>query len=268
MTLQDARALLAALRPPESRPGRVELQMDGPVAHLRLDNPGSRSAMTLAMMVQLADAVEALGAFSGGVVVVSSTDPRAFCSGGHLADVTRAIDSPARAEQMFESMSCVLGTLSALPVISVAALDGLALGGGAELAAACDWRVVGPSGSMHFVHARLGIAPGWGGTERLTALLGRRSALEVLARAASIGPQEGVALGLFDAVCTGEAVAGALAWLAPILAHPPAALRAVKAQIVAATAGDRAAAAAAFAGVWGAADHQAALDRLARHRDR
>ena len=148
--------------------------------------------------------------------------------------------------------------LAMVPFVSVALVNGPALGGGAELATACDLRVCGSRGYLHFVHGALGVAPGWGGAQRLRAIVGRTAALRVLTSAGKIGPEEGLAIGLFDAVAV-EASAAALALSAPILTLPTAAVRAMKQQIAAT---ERSAEATAFATVWGGPDHRVALAKV------
>lgn len=268
MTLEDARDLLAAMVPADPLPGRVLLTTEGQVAHLKIDNPTARGAVTLSMMRDLADAVIQLGRFEGSLVVVSSTDPRAFCSGGHLGEVSKAVDSPGAAVRMSNAMTRVLDGLLSLPLLSVAALDGLAIGGGAELAVACDWRIASPEARLHFVHARLGIAPGWGGTGRLVRLLGRNHALRVLTGARPLSRGEAMTIGLIDHCCDGSAVEATMSWCSGMLAHPPSAIRAVKQQVAAVAPPRREphAEAKLFSEVWGSPAHLEALQRLERHR--
>ncbi|MEO0603600.1 MAG: enoyl-CoA hydratase/isomerase family protein, partial [Myxococcota bacterium] len=198
--------------------------------------------------------------------VVSSTDPTAFCAGGHLADVERALAEPGAARDMAVAMTTALDALGDLPVVSVAALDGLAIGGGAELAVACDWRVAAPLARIHFIHTKLGIAPGWGGTSRLARIVGPRRALRILTSARWISSGEAHSMGLVDRRCDGPAAEEALRWCRSLLGRAPEAVRAVKQQIVAARHGDLQAAASAFGEVWGGPAHRKALERLERHR--
>lgn len=266
MNLNEAHERLADLVRDESRPGRIVLEREGKVAHLRIDNPTARSALTLAMMRDLVAAVQELTTFDGSLIVVSSTDPNAFCAGGHLADVERGLDRPGAALQMAQAMTVTLDALGDLPVPSVAALDGLAIGGGAELALACDWRVAAPDARIHFIHTKLGIAPGWGGTARLVRIVGPRKALRILTSARYISSGEAQTLGLVDKRCDRSAVEETLAWCKGLLARSSSAVRAVKTQIVAARTSDSGSAAAAFAEVWGSDPHRKALERLERHR--
>lgn len=261
--LAEARAALHGLAARvERRPGAVRLSLDGPVATLLLDNPGARNALTIGMMVDLADAVIQLAAWDGATVVLSGAGG-AFCAGGHLGDVRDALASPERGREMANAMTVVLDTLLDLPLVSVAAVDGAALGGGAELLTACDHRVASADARIGFVQARLGVACGWGGAARLVAHVGRRTALRALARAELWTAAEAEAVGLVDEVVGGEALSAALAWLSPVRDLPASAVRAAKAQVVAARpirGGD--AEAASFASVWGGPAHLAALARL------
>jgi len=267
VNLTEAHQTMAALVRDETRPGRIELELDGTIAHLRIDNPGARGALTVAMMRDLIAAVQRLAEFDeGSLLVVSSTDPTAFCAGGHLADVERSLAEPGTAEQMSRAMTTALDALADLPMPSVAALNGLAIGGGAELAVSCDWRVAAPEARIHFIHSRLGITPGWGGTARLVRIVGQSRALRILTSARWISSGEAQWLGLVDKRCEGSAVDEAVRWCRTVLSRSPAAVRAVKKQIVAARHGDREAASTAFAEVWGGEAHRRALERLERHR--
>jgi len=112
---------------------------------------------------------------------------------------------------------------------------------------------------IHFVQARLGVAPGWGGASRLVRILGRSRALRVLAEARSLSAGEAQALGLVDLVCDGSASDGAVQFLSAIRSIPAAAIRAVKGQVVS---DDPTVQAERFAEVWGGPDHRVALAGL------
>jgi ethylmalonyl-CoA/methylmalonyl-CoA decarboxylase len=266
MDLQGARLALGELAQSSTvATGTVRLELTGPVAELWLDHPRPGNAVTVNMMVELADAVLALRAWSGAALMVRSAGERAFCAGGHLKDVRQVIDAPERARTMALAMGATLDALLDLPVTSVAAVHGLAVGGGAELLTAVDYRAFGPGGRVHFVHGQLGIAPGWGGTGRLVHHIGRARALGVLHQASCLGPGEAESCGLASVVGP-DAHTAALEALEPVLSIPTAAARALKRQVAAARPRrDLAAEADAFAAVWGGPDHQAALSRLVRH---
>lgn len=259
MTARARFTAFAAGLPPA--PGRVTLATQGPIARITLDNPGARNAMTAAMMVQLIDAVDALAAWPGAVVILASSTPGMFCAGGDLAQVRAGLGDPAVGHDMAIAMGEALDALLDLPCVSIAAIDGKAIGGGAELVTACDLRVMGPDAQLDFVHVRLGVAPGWGGAARLTRLLGRNAAIQILGEAHAIDGPTAKRWGLADHVTDGPALPAALD-LARRYDAPPEAVRAVKRQVVAANlppAQAREEDAAAFASVWGGPAHRAAL---------
>lgn len=260
--MSEARSALATLADRvEPMEGAVRLELDGPLARLWIDNPGARNALTVGMMVQLADAVIELADWDGAALILAAATPGVFCSGGHLRQVVRAVDCPDRAEAMATAMGRVLDALLELPLVSVSALSGPAIGGGAELCTATDFRVASPAARIHFVHASLGIAPGWGGTRRLVRHLGRTTALRLLAASDPIEVDAGLDTGLVTATAD-DAVGAAESLLERALSRTPAAVRAIKWQVVAAEHEDPAADARAFADVWGGPAHIAALQRF------
>jgi ethylmalonyl-CoA/methylmalonyl-CoA decarboxylase len=258
--LEEARDTLLALgRGLPDRGGKIVLHTDGPVARLVITNPGARNAFTVAMMASLADALIALSRWDGAVLHVLG-EGGVFCSGGHLDDVQDALIEGASGRAMSDAMTALLDGLRAMPFVSIAVIDGPALGGGAELTTACDLRACGARGYVHFVHGALGVAPGWGGAGRLVEVVGRTEALRILTSAAKVGPDAGRAIGLFDAIAE-DALTAAQALTTPILALPAVAVRAMKAQVCAS---DRDEESAAFASVWGGPAHRAALARRGR----
>jgi ethylmalonyl-CoA/methylmalonyl-CoA decarboxylase len=260
VSLGAARSTLAGLAtvvPPAG--GAITLDLGGPVARLRIEAGKAANAISVEMMVDLADAVDALARWRGAVVVVEAEPGAAFCAGGHLDQVRGALVDGDRGLSMAKAMTVVLDGLRDLPVVSIAAVDGPALGGGAELITAMDHVVVGPAARIRFVQTRLGIAPGWGGTRRLVERVGAADALRLLTTAEPVSPEAAVALGLADRVDPDPSRA-ARAWAEAISHSPAAAIRAAKAQVVAARPArpdDREAE--LFASVWGGEAHRAAL---------
>ena len=229
------------------RPGAVHLESHGIVRTLRIKNARARNAFSVGMMRQLGEHVHALAEDDGGLLVLRG-DQRAFCAGGDLVQVCGALGTPEHGQQMATAMRAVLLGLADLPHVSLAVLEGPALGGGAELAVAADLRHMGPDGRLHFVHTALGVIPGWGGETLLRRRVGGR-ALAVLLEARSLNAEEAGQLGLVDFVGPVEPVIDRLASRgAPVL-------RAVKRQLYGTEP------AAAFASVWGGPAHRSALSR-------
>ena len=264
MRLHEARRLLDSLAVGVPREeGTIRLELKKPIAKVVIDNPAKRNAITLHMMLDLLEAVEQLWKWDGAAVILCSADPNFFCAGGHLKQVKTALAEPDKGRCMAMAMATVLDLFLGLPMVTVAALNGLAIGGGAELITACDHRVASKDGRIHFIHGRLGLAPGWGGTGRLVAHVGRRQALRLISTAIPVDALEGERIGLVDMVVEGSAIAGAERFLEPVCALPPAAVRAGKLQVAAGyhlrTERGLFPETDAFTSVWAGDDHRSAL---------
>ncbi len=101
-------------------------------------------------------------------------------------------------------MQHTLQRLHSLPILSIAAVDGYAMGGGAELATACDLRVMSRRSVVQFVQLKMGVTPGWGGGTRLVRMVGREKALEMLLTMTRLGPYEALDMGFCSNVFEGE----------------------------------------------------------------
>ena len=270
--LRAFRGRLAAL----SQPGSVSLTTtESGIARLTLCNAARRNSLTGPMMASLAEAVEDLERRAHAddlwAVVLTGEGGRAFCAGADLSLALEAVDTQAEAELMSQLMTSTLNRLRDLPLLSVSAVDGPAMGGGAELCTATDWRVFGDGARVQFVQTRMAASTGWGGAARLASLVGRSEALRLLMHGPLLDAGAARALGLCDAVAEpGESAVDAAErlLLAPAReqAGSAASLRAIKASIAGCTAVAADAARAetdAFASVWGTAPNRAALEAAA-----
>jgi ethylmalonyl-CoA/methylmalonyl-CoA decarboxylase len=208
----------------------IRLEQDGPVATLVLDNPESRNALTGAMIEQLSEHLDVLQDWDEGLgLILRGQGSLAFCAGADLSYVRSHRHDPETGERMCRHMQELTQRLRALPLVSVAAIEGGAWGGGAELTTCTDFRVIAADARVHFVHARLGLSPGWGGGTRLVGLVGRRRALHLLAGSQPANAQQALAWGLVDEVCSpGSAERSARRLLQPYLELKPDSVRAAK----------------------------------------
>lgn len=236
--------------------GAVRLDRDGSIARLLFDNPGRRNAMSGRMLRDFKGAVEQLEAWSGVAVVLRGGGERSFCAGADLTLVRAALDRPELGQAMCALMQNLTARLSRASVISVAAIEGAAVGGGAEMATAADFRVMSRTAHIRFVHARLGLSPGWGGGGRLLRLVGRRQALQLLGSARKVSAEEALEVGLVDALCEpGTAETAAAEFLEPFLRLPSASVRGAK-RLVANPTHE----AQVFSSLWGGPAMRAALN--------
>lgn len=143
------------------------------------------------------------------VVVLSSAIDGFFAAGADIKHLS-SIDATSFTAYG-DTMRAVNDRLAAAPILSIAAVDGLALGGGLELALSCTLRVSGPRARYGLPEVKIGLIPGAGGTQRLPRLVGRGRALDIMLTARQVPAQEALAIGLVDRICDEGAVAGAVA---------------------------------------------------------
>ena len=163
----------------------------GPIAVISLDNPPV-NAGDLALRRALRDELLAVAASPGLDGVVIESAGRHFYAGSDIKEFERPIEEP--------QLPALIAVIEAMPVRVVAAINGLALGGGLELALACDVRVADQTAEIGFPEVTLGVIPGAGGTVRAARLIGPAAAIDLVATARRVGAAEGLELGVFDEV--------------------------------------------------------------------
>lgn len=179
----------------------VSITRDGAVALVRIDH-APVNALSRPVRQGLLAAARALAADAGVAAVVIHGGPGRFIAGADIKEMELPLDEPVLPD--------VIAAIEAMPQPVVAAIDGAALGGGLEIAMACDLRLAAPRASVGLVETRLGIIPGSGGTQRLPRLVGTAKAIELIAQAKVLRAPEAVALGILDAVVEGDLLAEAV----------------------------------------------------------
>jgi enoyl-CoA hydratase len=208
----------------------VRLEIHGAVAELRLDNPAKLNCFTVQMLGELAAHLEAVEARADvRAVVVTGEGARAFCTG---ADINAWGDlSPAEfARDWVRGGHRIFDRLARLAKPTIAALNGHAFGGGLELAAACDVRVMVPSATIALPEAGVGIVPGWSGTQRLGRLLPEPMLKEMALFGRRIGADRALACG-FVAEVAEDVRAAAFAMAERVVGLSPRAIEINKAMI-------------------------------------
>ncbi|XP_041648535.1 ethylmalonyl-CoA decarboxylase [Cheilinus undulatus] len=207
------------------------LKQESGVAVLTINNPSRMNAFSGSMMVDLEERVSQLECWTDGKGLIVQGAAGTFCSGSDL-NAVRAISNPQDGMKMCMFMQNTLTRLLRLPLISVAVVEGRALGGGAELLTACDFRLVAPGSVIQFVHKHMGLVPGWGGAARLVRVVGSQHALKLLAGTLKVDPDLGLQIGLADGVLASEEAGTPLHqaenWLSRYTKGPAPVIRAVK----------------------------------------
>ena len=201
----------------------------GYVAELVLDRPEAMNAVSTAMAHALGRATRELAEdVDVRAVVVTSTHPRAFCVGADLKERNSLSDDELRAQRPL-AQAAYRGVLD-LPVPSIAAVDGYALGGGFEIALSCDLVVCGEEAVVGLPEVSVGVIPGGGGTQLLTRRVGWSRAARMVFTAQRFSAQEACALGAVDeVVAAGGARERALELAGVIAANSPVGVRNAKA---------------------------------------
>lgn len=246
----------------------VLVERAGDVLRVRIERPEKHNALSRACLTALGDAFAAQAGDPGlKAAVLTGAGNKAFAAGGDLREFA-ALRADGEARTLFSSAHAALERIRCFPVPVVAALNGLALGGGAELALACDFRVAAPHATIGYVQARLNISSGFGGGADLMRLLGPSRGLLLALRAEPLGAAQAHAAGLIDEVAReGETLDGCVeSFLAPLIRQAPQVIRAWKAIALAERRRVDAAAAReveldAFARTWVHRDHWAAADK-------
>jgi enoyl-CoA hydratase/carnithine racemase len=251
----------------------VRVETEGGVVVITIDRPHARNAIGLATIGELEAVLAELERSQAAVVVLTGAGDRAFISGGDLRELEK-VRTLKKAEAMALRMRAVLDRLIGLPMPVIAALNGHALGGGAEVAVAADIRIAADDITIGFTQSVLGIMPAWGGAERLTDLVGRSRALMLLCGGEAVPAAEALSIGLVDRVVPRpefESATGQLA--ARIAALPPGASRSIKQVVASISSGVHPAVASrstrAFAELWVAPAHwELAAEAELRRRSR
>ena len=209
----------------------VQVAVKEGLLRVTLNRPEKHNALSREVLSTLRETFEAhAGDEALHAAVLSGAGDKSFAAGGDLRDL-ESIRTVEGAAEMASRAKAALGAIRRFPVPVVAALNGDAMGGGAELALACDFRVAAAHARIGFVQGRLNISTAWGGGIDLMRRVGPGVALGLLCRSEMLAAPEALAIGLVDAAAEpGTVLEDCLAaFLAPLLKQTPQVLRAFKA---------------------------------------
>jgi enoyl-CoA hydratase len=197
------------------------------VATITINRPDRLNALNAATIDELRAAVlEMRQDESVRTVIITGAGEKAFVAGADIAELSQ--QSPLGARITAQRGQHVFDLVETLGKPVIAAINGFALGGGCELAMACTLRVAADTARLGQPEINLGLIPGYGGTQRLSRLVGRGRALELLLRGHQIDAAEALRIGLVDRVVPGaELMAAALALAMELAAKAPVAARAI-----------------------------------------
>lgn len=204
-------------------------RIDEHIVVLTFNRPKSLNALDMATMNQFATAIDEIANDDAcRVLILTGAEERAFSSGADLNDFSDK-NSEADALNFITIMGDALFKMERLPIPVIAAINGYALGGGAEIALACDMRIVDEKARLGMVQMRMGVTPGWGAGQRLMRIIGYSRTMHILLRAHVMHAPEIEALQLaISVVEAGTAFPHALAFARRIAQNPPETVRGIK----------------------------------------
>lgn len=177
----------------------IQLEPRDDIAIIKINRPEALNAVNTDVIAELSRTIDIVGADDGTkAIIITGVGERSFCAGADIAYMVN-ID-PIKAEKYASSAQAVLNKIERLEKPVIAAVNGFALGGGCELALACDIRIASGNAKIGQPEVTIGIPPGWGGTQRLARIVGPAKAKELIFTGKMITAEEAVQIGLINKV--------------------------------------------------------------------
>jgi enoyl-CoA hydratase len=188
----------------------VEISRRDEAALITLNRPNALNALSFEILDQLDAAFDDVERSDARVLLITGAGDKAFCAGADIKELRNR--DPMSQKRGAEKGQAVFAKLTRLSMPSVAVINGFAFGGGLELAMACTFRIATPEAKMGLPEIKLGLIPGYGGTQRLPRLVGEARALEMVMSGRTVKADEAGRIGLVNRVVEGDAIAQALAF--------------------------------------------------------
>ena len=201
----------------------VELTRDEEFAILTLNRPEALNALSFQILREIGEALDEAARSDARALLVTGAGEKAFCAGADIKELRNRSLTEQRAGA--ELGQATFGKLDRLPIPSVALVNGYAFGGGLELALACTFRLAAPTAKMGLPEIKLGLIPGYGGTQRLPRVIGPARALEMILTGRTVEAREAEKLGLVNRVVEGDLLAAGKAFARAFTAYGLPALR-------------------------------------------
>lgn len=203
-------------------------EVEAGIHRLTINRPRALNALNQATLEEIGAAVEAVGAMTDArVLLVTGAGDKAFVAG---ADISQMRDMTALEGKAFSELGlATCRRFETLPIPAIAVVNGYALGGGCELAMSCDWIIASDRAVFGQPEVKLGVTPGFGGTQRLLRLVGRARAMELVTTGRQVKADEAMRIGLVNEVVAGDQLLdAAMGHAREIAAQGPVAVRLAK----------------------------------------
>ncbi len=195
----------------------IALSHDDEFAILTLRRPAALNALSFDLIGQIGACIRQAGRSSARALIVTGEGEKAFCAGADIKELQQR--SLAAQREGAELGQAVFALLDRLPIPSIALVNGYAFGGGCELALACTLRLALPNAKFGLPEVKLGLIPGYGGTQRLPRLVGSGRALELVMTGRTVAAEEALAIGLVNRIVQAPGLDAAKAYAREFSSH-------------------------------------------------
>jgi enoyl-CoA hydratase len=207
----------------------IDLSRDGDLAIITLNRPEALNALSFAIIRAIGAAIDEAAGWDIRALLFTGAGDKAFCAGADIKElIGRSLMEDRRDAELGQA---TFAKLDSFKVPSIAAINGYAFGGGLELALACTFRVTSRRAKMGLPEIKLGLIPGYGGTQRLPRAVGEARALEMILTGRTVDAEEALRIGLVNRVAEGDVVAAAKALAAEFTAYGVPALSFARAAV-------------------------------------
>jgi enoyl-CoA hydratase len=188
----------------------VELGTRDEFAILTLNRLEALNALSFKIIEDIGRALDEVAKSKARALIVTGAGPKAFCAGADIKELrNRDVVAQKRGAELGQA---VFAKLDTLPIASVAVINGYAFGGGLELALACTFRLATRSAKVGLPEIKLGLIPGYGGTQRLPRVVGEARALEMIMTGRTVAAEEAERIGLVNRIVEGDPVEAGMAF--------------------------------------------------------
>ena len=188
----------------------IELTRVDELAVVTLNRPDALNALSFSLIRDLDRALDEVAQSDARALLITGAGSRAFCAGADIKELTgRSLVEQKRGAELGQA---TLATIERLPMPSVAVINGYAFGGGLEMALACTFRIATRNAKMGLPEIKLGLIPGYGGTQRLPRVVGETRATEMILTGRTVDAEEAYRIGLVQRLIEGDALAAGIAY--------------------------------------------------------
>jgi enoyl-CoA hydratase len=180
----------------------IQTSVDGSIAFVTINRPEALNALSFGLLQELSEAIDEVKASKARALVFTGEGDKAFCAGADIRELMERDLVAERDGALFGQ--AVFAKLDGLRIPSIAVIHGFAFGAGLELAMACTFRLATPKAKVGLPEIKLGLIPGYGGTQRLPRLVGLARALDIVMSGRTVGAEEAERIGLVNAIVEGD----------------------------------------------------------------